>query len=370
MNWHTELRGKFPALRSWTYVNTAAAGPIAYEVARAGCEVYESMLGGGDEHWEKHLSAQEQARQDLAALAGCEPTQLGFTRNTSHSAALAAQMLWEAGKRTVVALEDEFPASTIPFLNRGFDVRFVKSEGGRYPLARIEEALDGRDVLVSSHVMFRTGQTLDPAALGALASSKGAHFVLNTTQSLGALQVDFNRSGASFLIGTSHKWLCAGYGGAYLGMRPDLIGAYRWPIAGWISQKDPGQMRNDVLDLAKSVRVVEMGSSPFPVLLALGAAVRLWLDAGPERVEARVKSLTRALRSRLRDAGFDVPDRPEEELSGITVVPVPEAELACDRLRAQRIATTARGVGVRLGVHAFNNESDLDRAVEALAALG
>ena len=172
-SWSSELRSKFPALRSLTYLNTATAGPIALEVARAGVEVYESLLGGGDADWERHVALVEHAREALAALVGCTPQELAFTRNTSTSASYAAQILWDAGKRTAVALEDEFPSSTLPFLNRGFDVRFVKSEDGSYDPARIAEGLAGRDVLIASHVMYRTGRVLARPSSGSWRPPRG-----------------------------------------------------------------------------------------------------------------------------------------------------------------------------------------------------
>src|SRR5690606_3859249 len=129
-------------------------------------DVYESLIQQGDGEWERQVAEVEAARESLAALAGCTPRELAFTRNTSHSTAMAAQMLWDAGCRRAVALADEFPASTIPFLHQGFDVHFVSPVDGRYPPELIDAALEGRDVLVASHVMFRTGAVNDPVVLG------------------------------------------------------------------------------------------------------------------------------------------------------------------------------------------------------------
>lgn len=365
--WHEELRQKFPALDAWCYLNTAAAGPIAREVAQAGSRVYESLLHNGDAEWERMLKDAERARESLATLAGAQAKELAFTHSTSHSVSLVAQMLWESGARRVVAMADEFPASTIPFLHRGFDVRFVEpNERGEYATDDIVAALRDRDVLVSSHVMYRTGYAMDPVELGRLAKSAGAHFILCATQSLGALEVDFKSSGASFLTGTSHKWMCGGYGAGYLVMKEELMGQLPWPSAGWLSNRNAGLMRNDVLDLRSDARVFELGCTPFASVLAMGAAARLWLDTGPERVQARVRSLTQSLRKRLRAAGFVAPDAPEHTLSGITVVPLEDAEGVAERLDKVHVSASARGKGLRLALHAFNDEADIERGVAEL----
>jgi len=53
-------------------------------------------------------------------------------------------------------------------------------------------------------------------------------------------------------------------------------------------------------------------------------------------------------------------------LSGITIVPVPDAKAVVRALKAERILTTPRGAGVRVSLHAFNEPADVDRLVEAL----
>lgn len=370
MEWHHELRVRFPALRHWTYLNAAGAGPLPLEVAGAALSVYEAQLAGGDAAWEEHLREVERARASLGELIGAGERELAFTRNTSHSASLVAQMLRDAGLRRAVALADEFPSSTLPFLNRGFSLRLIEPDpDGRHSAERIEAALEEGDVLVASQVVYRTGEVNEPSRLGAIAARRGATLVLNATQAVGALRLDFRSSGAAFAVGTSHKWLCAGYGGGWLAMREELIGRYSWPVSGWLSASDPDAMRNDVLDPAPAARALEMGCPPFAPLFALGAACRLWLGAGPERVEARVRQLTAGLRARLAARGWELPPRTLEELSGITVLPVDQPELVCARLQEQRVATTARSAGIRFAVHAYNDESDLDRAVEALSGI-
>ncbi len=372
--WEGALRQKFPALRLWTYLNAASAGPLALEVARAGFEVYESLLQNGDADWEEHLARMNEARQLTARLAGCGADELAFTRNTSHGASLVAQMLWDEGKRTAVALQDEFPSSTLPFLQRGFDVRFVESVDGRYPDEAIAQAVAGRDLLIASHVVYQTGLRVDPARLGAIARAAGARFIVCVTQSLGALPVDFAGWDADYLIGTSHKWMCAGYGAGLLAVARRHHDPKRWPQVGWLSQREVGQfLVNDRLDIVAAPRAMEAGCAPSAALLTMGAASRLWLETGPQRVEERILSLTDRLRTQLSEAGATLLPLDSHERSGITIVAVdpPSAAMeVVEALKERRVAASARGAGVRFAVHAYNDESDVDRAVEALASLG
>jgi selenocysteine lyase/cysteine desulfurase len=125
-------------------------------------------------------------------------------------------------------------------------------------------------------------------------------------------------------------------------------------------------MLNSALDFPREAKVLEMGCASFPSILALGESLRLWNEYGADNIQRRVRLLTRLLRDKLREADFAVPERPLDELSGITIVPMANAEQVSEALMRQRIAQAPRGSGIRLAVHAFNNEEDLDRAVEAL----
>ena len=371
--WAAELRARFPVTESWAFHLNSGRRRVRSRGTRAqaGSGVYASMLTHGDAEWPEMLRGLDEARANVARLAGCDPAELAFTRNTSHSASIAAQMLWDGGHRKAVALEDEFPASTLPFLNRGFDVRFVKSEEGRYPNERIAEALEGRTVLISSHVMYRTGAMLDPVLAWSESPGAARRIVraLRATQSLGALRCRLSCVGGR--VPPRHQpqsGMCGGYGAGLIAVRRDLIGKLPWAAVGWLSQRDPDAMRErSSRPVAGGARAGDGVRELLAPILALGAAARGWRQSDPQQVQQRVRALTRLLRDKLRDVGFDTPECPDEELSGITVALFTRAQEASEGLTRDRIAQTPRGVGVRFAVHAFNNEDDLDRAVAGLS---
>jgi selenocysteine lyase/cysteine desulfurase len=59
-------------------------------------------------------------------------------------------------------------------------------------------------------------------------------------------------------------------------------------------------------------------------------------------------------------------------MSGICVIPVQGTPLEVVRalLREAKVATTARGGGLRLSTHVFNDESDLERLFAAFEKVG
>ncbi len=105
----------------------------------------------------------------------------------------------------------------------------------------------------------------------------------------------------------------------------------------------------------------------------MNASLTLHEAVGPQVTLEHIVALALKLRERLRQAGFapTTPDDPAT-VSGICVIPVQGTPLEVVRalLREANVATTARGAGVRLSTHVYNDESDLDRLMSALSRLG
>src|SRR2546423_10371419 len=88
----------------------------------------------------------------------------------------------------------------------------------------IVEAIDERTLLVPiTHVLFKSAEIQDVAAITRRAHEAGAHVVLDCYQSAGIVPLDVTELGVDFAVGGSVKWLCGGPGNGWLFMRPDLI---------------------------------------------------------------------------------------------------------------------------------------------------
>src|SRR5260221_2639923 len=106
----------------------------------------------------------------------------------------------------------------------GAQVHMVKTDDGiTVPTERLLDAIDEQTLIVPiSHVIFRSSYINDAKAIIECAHQVGAHVVLDTFQSLGAVPVDVQALNADFACGGVLKWLCGGPGTAYLYVRPDF----------------------------------------------------------------------------------------------------------------------------------------------------
>jgi selenocysteine lyase/cysteine desulfurase len=330
-----------------------------------------SLMQDGDLGFDAWLAAKEKARTALARAINASTRELGFTSGTSHSMNLIAQMIWESGGRRVVTLASEFPASTLPFLHRRFEVRFVEPRGGVYRIEDIAEAVDGHtSALVVSHVQYGSGFALDLEQLGALAQARHCRFVVNATQSLGARPLDVRASRIDFLAAASHKWLCGGYGAGIFYARESLLSEMRLPVAGWTSVVHPELMENRRLELRREASAVEVGCHAYDAVMRLSASLDLLLAPGFARVHDRIVELTDELRDGLQEIGLPAvtPDDPASR-SGITAFVVPDPAGFVKALEKRKILASARQGAVRISLHAYNDSKDVQRVLEAVELL-
>lgn len=364
-DWST-VRKQFPVVQHCTYLNTAAAGPLAEPTARAGILYYEQMREDGDVHWDDWLARCEEVRARVAGFINAEPEEIGFTTNTSSGMNLIVDALEHHGE--VISCDLEFPVTTIPWMHRRIPVHHVKSIEGVVRPEDLRAAMNTRTGILSlSYVQFSNGFRSNLEELG---NSKGAHaFVVNASQAAGVFDIDVKRMKIDALCSTGHKWMLSGYGSGFVYISRELQAAALQRTIGWLSVHDPYGTRNDEIHLRHDMSArTEIGCPHFAGIFALGASVELMQAIGMPNIEARALELNRKLTSRLNEIGWKVlsPLGDEQFRSAQTLVAAEEPAKVVNHLAQQKIYVTEKPQGFRVATDFFNNEEDIDQLVHGL----
>jgi kynureninase len=148
------------------------------------------------------------------------------------------------------------------------------------------------DVVVLSHVGYRTGALADMPALQAAAQERGATLIWDLSHSAGAVPVELRASGAELAVGCTYKYLNAGPGApAYLYVASSLQAQLRSPIWGWFGQRGQFAMERDY-DPEPSIRRFLAGTPPILGLAAVEEGIRLTAEAGIAALHAKAVALT------------------------------------------------------------------------------
>lgn len=365
MDWSL-FRAEFPSLDRMVYLNTAGGGPICRQAADAARAYYDEAESLADTQWDEWLARTEVVREQVAGLIGATPSQVSFLQNTSLAMNIISKM-FEPGQK-VVALDAEFPSCTLPWMNSGHFVRLVDTDGvgGLTPDQLRDTLTPDDDVLVVSSVQFATGYRADLSAFGQICKDAGVRFVVDATQSICAYDIDLNVDGIDALMFSGYKWAAAGYGIAVLCLA-ESMSEFDPPLVGWRSANHPYRLENSRLELGSGGAVHELGHPTFPGIFSLGGAISTFNRVGIPVISARIDSLCDRMRRELVDLGFEITSSTKPgATSGIVRVSSSDSDRTAKALQEHGVWISSRRGQLRMSVHAFNNDNDLDALVQVL----
>jgi cysteine desulfurase/selenocysteine lyase len=363
-NW-LQLRAEFPALRSWSYLDTASFGQMP-SCAR------EAMVGHLTERDEtassKFLSWFDDTdgiRESCARLINCKASDIAFVPSAGTGLAYLMQGLdWNAGDE-VLTLADEFP-------NQLYQIGPAQRVGATFravPWADFYASITERTrVVLLSTVNYATGFRAPIAEIGRFLRERDILFYLDGTQSIGALQFDVAEVRPAMLCVDAYKWLLSPNGAGFVYVAPELRERLTPSVIGWRS--DAGWREVDSLNhgtpvFPDSAQKYEGGMLPFPSLYAMGAVVDMLLEKGPAEIESRVMELAAQTRAMLASLGAEV----NTDASQIVTARIPgrdSSELA-RVLKTRRIVISARHGRLRISPHFYNNEADIEALQVSIA---
>jgi len=365
IDWNA-VRSEFPVCSRYTYLNAAGGSPLSSSAAIEGKRFYDEMLTYGDTYWDIWLERTKRIRENTAKFIGAHTEEIAFISNTSSGMGIIANMLNKCGD--IITMEDEFPSSTIPWLNLGYKIDYIKSVDGFYPVEHIEKQIKANHkILITSYVQFNTGFRQDLEALGRLCRRKNLIFIVNATQALGIFPVDTEKYNIDFLVFTGLKWAGAGYGAAVLYINNKMHELFQMPLVGWRSVKFPDKMDNKTPDINNCASAIESGCPSFPTIFALGGALNVFLKLGKQNCMERVLFLSSYLKGQLVNNGIKHNSNfNSEQNSGIVIIPHSNAHEIVSKLAENNIIVSARGAGIRISVNIFNNEQDINTFISNL----
>lgn len=368
----SELRAHFPHTRDTIYMNHAATAPLS----RVVMEAVNGYLGERHktdiENFETVLPQVEETRKRLAALLGTDAARVDFAPNTSSALTILARGLdWQEGDRIAIP-GCEFPANVYPFLSLekdGVEVDFIEHREGVFSLEDVERVLTPKTRLLSlSWVQFLSGFRADIEALSELCHSRGVLLCVDAIQGLGALQLDVEAAGVDFLAGGSHKWLMGTQGLGFFYVTEALQERLR-PMPGWLhGPVDWDNFFDYRLAYHDDARRFRTGTMNHLGILALRAALGLYLEVGPAWCEGQVLENARRLSKGLAEIGLERYG-PNDVCSGIVTVRHPEAETVYERLREWEVIASTRNGMLRFAPAYYNSLDEIERALDVVTEI-
>ena len=367
---------EFSAVTAHTiYLNHAGIAPAPARVVAAVTEA--ARLSAADPMRfavEVIGPARDGARERMARLLGVPTEHLALTKNTGQGLSLIADALRLDPGDNVVSVSCEYPSVVYPWYaqaDRGVETRLVTPQpDNTFTADDLDAVMDSRTRVVTlSWIQFGTGFRCDLAAIAAAAHARGAIFVLDVIQGLGAMPIDVEKLGIDVAASGVHKWLMSpgGTGGLYIA--PHVLDRLRLVNMGAGAVVDV--MKFDPLDFTPkaSAQRYEEGVPNFLGLVGLEAALSLLEEVGIETISAQILALSGYTAEKLEAKGYAVVSpRADADRAGLVMFrhPALPNEAVMQALTDANVAAAERGGNLRFSPHFYNTMEEIDRAVAAL----
>lgn len=359
----------FPALDGMTYLNSAAEGIPPRIVVESLAQYGRDKLLGMDGR-KLHEAKWNQVRHLTADLFGLAADEIGICSCTSEAFNLAALALKIADGDEVVVSDLDYPSGYTPWLHSKSlgTVKIWKARQGALHIDDLKGLLSPRTRLVSlSLVSFYNGYQLPlTEAIENVRRYSPALVAVDVTQALGRVVLDL--VDVDLVVSSTHKWILASHGGGLVGVPRARASEWTVPAGGWFNLQNAFDTDRFARALPKPGAASFCTGMPnYPAVYAVAAALEYIQSIGVCAIAAYADPLVRECLDELSKLPVEIltPDV-AGSLAGIVAFRHPRANLVHDRLRAQNIHVMHHAGRLRVALHGYNTQADVDCFLTAL----
>jgi kynureninase len=324
----------------------------------------------GFEVWDPWFQSIERFKAGLAGLVGARTDDICAQGNVSSGISKVLFSLPERARRTKIVLtEDDFPTVGFALAQArriGYELVFLPG-GERLadPDAWAPAFHDDVQLVVATQVYSNSSVLAPCAEICRRARERGVFSLLDVAQAAGALPVRLSDWGADFAVGTSLKYLCGGTGAAWLFADEDAAGRCAPMDAGWFSHEDPFEFDIHHFAYAKGAARYTGGTPSVAPLAGASAAHEILAARGINEIYAYNQALLDQLFEALPAEAFVSTTRKGARGSS-ALIAVKDYDAAARELKDAGVGHDTRKGAVRVSVHLYNDESDIEALVSVL----
>jgi selenocysteine lyase/cysteine desulfurase len=368
----SQARSRFPHTSKVAYFNAAANGPYSIDVKEAVDDYVDNCTGAV----RSFDVLSDDIRQGCARIIGASAKQVGLGHNTSVGLNIAAFGLPLKPGDEVLVSNVEFPAIVYIWKAaaeaRGLKLKFVRSHDRCFNVDELEKAIGRKTrVLSVSWIQFFNGYKNDLKELSEKCRKHGMYSVIDGIQGVGVEPVNVRKLGIDIFSSGCHKWLLAPIGSGFFYLSDRVRDTITRPFASWLGVN----WKNEYTDLLHydrpgfdSARRFEMGYYASVNLLGMRASLKLFQSLGTRNIQRHNHALIDRLADYIRrNPYYRITSSMESRhRSSIFTFTCADFEKLHKTLLKAKIIQVHREGSIRVAVHLYNNEQDIDRMIGVL----
>ncbi|TYP92182.1 Selenocysteine lyase/Cysteine desulfurase [Fodinibius salinus] len=363
------------------YLNCAYMSPMLTSVEENGIKGIRRKQNPWDITPEHFFTDSNTLRSLFGELINAQQQDIALMPAVSYGLATVAKNIDPAKGREIIIAGDQFPSNVYAWkrfcqehdcqLNI-IDPPTTLNQRGQQWNKHLLNAINEDTLMVAlGNVHWTDGTLFDLNSIGQKVQNHDGYFVIDGTQSVGALPIDIQQIQADALICAGYKWLMGPYA-MTLGYFGERLQNGIPLEEGWITRKnseDFSRLIDYEDDYQPGAQRFDMGErSNFVLVPMMIEALKQILRWDPKNIQEYCKSITTDLVQELPKYDYKIenPDWRGHHLFGIRL---PE-HIALDelnhKLEEHNIHLSVRGSAVRIAPNVYNDEQDVTALLEVL----
>ncbi len=371
-----DFRREFPHTENTVYFNSASYGPFSITVKKAIEDNIDLRLAADIDDTLYAFTVAEELRSDYAGLVGADKQDIGLGLNTSFGLNVIAFGLPLPQGSEILVSDIEFPAIIYTWRAAaerfGYKLKFVPAKDMSFDIETFKKAITGKTkVLAVSYVQFFNGYKNDLATLSQICHENDILLVVDGIQGMGTEPVDVRQLGLDVFTSGCQKWMLAPQGCGFFYLAPELRRKIQPPFMSWLGvdwQMNFTSLFKFDNPYFDSARKFELGYYVVLNLAGMKAAVKYFQLLGIENIQRHNHRLIDRLAEYIKN------NRRYKITS--SMAPLHRSSIftfTCDNYKElyqeivkRKIILAQREGSLRVSVHFFNNDDDIDKLLEVL----
>lgn len=376
---HDSIRGQFPFLKKFIYLDSAHYTPYP---KRTVDKLNEFITTFTEDHLNLslfHMSKSKELRETCGKLINAPAEDIIITSNTTHGINIFANgVQLDPKENNVAMLDSEFPAVVYPWLNQEklgrANVMLIPSDKGYANEAVIKRALMDYNIKVFtiSYVQF-LGYRHNIKSISDFCKKQNILLIVDAIQATGICPIDVEAMGIDYLSTGNQKWLMspAGLGFTYISKK------YREYIspsyAGTMNVNfDFDNFLNYQLDFKEGGEAYENSTPNTFGMIGTDEAIKYFMELGVQNIYDHIIDIQDKLIENLDNTKYRVEsDLSAEHRSNILIFT--HNDLSRNKeiqkaLEEKNIYIALREGYLRLSPHIYNNYADVETLAKELNA--
>lgn len=301
----------FPVQKESVWLNYCGTTPVstyAIEMLNVYLQEYAKM-GIFTPNFSEPLIKKE-IRNYLSQILHCDPFEIGIVHNTSEGMNFYSHSIQIPKGKRILVLENEYPSNVYPWehwQSKGVTLSFVKV--GNTPdefLENLKHELGKKDVYILSlsPVHWCTGVVFDMNEVSKLCESHGTKLVIDGSQAVGHIPMDFSKIKVAFCAFAAWKWLLGPLGLGVIYISKEESKGFQLVFKGQASVVNDSNYFPYRDEWKPAAEQFEQSTINFNDWIYFFASLKMLSTLGFERVQERIYEVAGMLKDMLHELGF------------------------------------------------------------------